>query len=38
MKRILITGTTNGIGLETARELVKRNHIVIIACRNLELE
>lgn len=35
-KTYLITGANSGIGLETARALVKRKARVIFACRNLE--
>lgn len=34
-KKIIVTGGNTGLGYETARELVKRNAEVIIACRNL---
>lgn len=34
-KRVIITGTTSGIGLETARELAKREAHVYMACRNM---
>lgn len=36
MKRILITGTTSGLGLETAKALVKEGHHIIMACRNMD--
>lgn len=35
MSRVLITGATAGIGRETARALVAKDHEVVIACRNL---
>ncbi|XP_041974242.1 retinol dehydrogenase 12-like [Aricia agestis] len=35
-KTYLITGANSGIGLETARALVKRKARVILACRDLE--
>lgn len=34
-KRVIITGTTSGIGKETARELAKREAHVYMACRNM---
>ncbi|MDF7826356.1 SDR family NAD(P)-dependent oxidoreductase [Pontiellaceae bacterium B12227] len=34
MKKILITGSTDGIGLETARELVKQGHTVLVHGRS----
>ncbi|KAM5430245.1 hypothetical protein McanMca71_007274 [Microsporum canis] len=34
MARILITGSTDGFGLETARQLVQRNHTVYLHARN----
>ncbi|KAJ3412376.1 hypothetical protein HDV05_000796 [Chytridiales sp. JEL 0842] len=34
MKTLLITGATSGLGLETAKKLVKSGHKVIIASRN----
>jgi NAD(P)-dependent dehydrogenase (short-subunit alcohol dehydrogenase family) len=36
MARILITGSTDGFGLEAARQLVQRNHIVYIHARTQE--
>src|SRR5512138_3842331 len=34
---IIITGANRGIGYETARALAKnQNHLIIMACRNLE--
>lgn len=35
-KRVIITGTTSGIGLETARELAKRKAHVYMACRDMK--
>lgn len=35
-KRVIITGTTSGIGKETARELAKREAHVYMACRDME--
>ncbi|XP_063860900.1 retinol dehydrogenase 12-like isoform X2 [Scylla paramamosain] len=35
-KTVIITGSTAGIGKETARDLLRRSARVIIACRNLE--
>lgn len=35
-KRVIITGTTSGIGKETARELAKREAHVYMACRNMK--
>ncbi|KAK2871754.1 hypothetical protein FQN49_002866 [Arthroderma sp. PD_2] len=34
MARILITGSTDGFGLESARQLVQRNHTVYLHARN----
>jgi len=34
--RVFITGTTSGIGYETAKTLVREGHEVIIGCRNLD--
>lgn len=34
-KRVIITGTTSGIGKETARELAKREAHVYMACRDM---
>lgn len=34
MTTTVITGTTNGIGLVTARELAKKGHRLIMLCRN----
>ncbi|CAI7567122.1 unnamed protein product [Penicillium palitans] len=36
MVRILITGSTDGFGLEAARQLVQRNHTVYLHARNQE--
>lgn len=36
MKRVLITGATNGYGLETAKLFKKNGYTVIIASRNIE--
>lgn len=35
-KTIFITGSTDGIGLATAKQLVSQNHDVIIHGRNIE--
>lgn len=35
-KRVIITGTTSGIGLETAKELAKREAHVYMACRDMK--
>ncbi|NMS01989.1 SDR family NAD(P)-dependent oxidoreductase, partial [Vibrio parahaemolyticus] len=35
-KTILVTGSTDGIGLETAKVLIKREQHVIIHGRNIE--
>ena len=35
-KRVVITGTTSGIGKETARELAKREAHVYMACRDMK--
>lgn len=35
-KRVIITGTTSGIGTETARELAKREAHVYMACRDMK--
>lgn len=35
-KRVIITGTTSGIGLETARELAIREAHVYMACRDMK--
>lgn len=35
-KRVIITGTTSGIGLETARALAKREAHVYMACRDMK--
>lgn len=34
--RVIITGTTSGIGKETARELAKREAHVYMACRDMK--
>ncbi|KAF5689534.1 beta-glucosidase [Fusarium circinatum] len=36
MARILITGSADGLGLEAARQLVKRNHTVYLHARNAQ--
>jgi short-subunit dehydrogenase len=36
MVRILITGSTDGFGLEAARQLVQRNHTVYLHARSQE--
>ncbi len=36
MTTTVITGTTNGIGLVTARELAQNQHRVIMLCRNIK--
>lgn len=36
MVRILITGSADGLGLEAARQLVKRNHTVYLHARNAQ--
>lgn len=36
-KRVIITGTTSGIGLVTAKELAKRGAHVYMACRDMKL-
>ncbi|KAJ5481597.1 hypothetical protein N7475_000409 [Penicillium sp. IBT 31633x] len=36
MVRVLITGSTDGFGLEAARQLVQRNHTVYLHARNQE--
>src|SRR6185312_10766137 len=36
-KRIIVTGATNGVGLGTARALVRTGAHVILAVRNLDL-
>lgn len=35
-KTIIITGANSGVGLETAKELCRRNARVILACRDLD--
>lgn len=35
-KRVIITGTTSGIGKETAKELAIREAHVYMACRNMK--
>lgn len=35
-KRVIVTGTTSGIGKETAKELAKREARVYMACRNMK--
>lgn len=35
-KRVIITGTTSGIGKETAKELANREAHVYMACRNMK--
>jgi len=35
-KVVIVTGSTGGIGIETARDLAKREAVVIMAVRNLE--
>lgn len=35
-KRVVITGTTSGIGKETALELAKREAYVYMACRDMK--
>lgn len=35
-KRVIITGTTSGIGKETAKELAKRQAHVYMACRDMK--
>jgi len=36
MNTTVITGTTNGIGLVTARELARNQHRLLLLCRNLK--
>ena len=36
MTTTVITGTTNGIGLATARVLAKNQHRLLMLCRNLK--
>lgn len=36
MKRVLITGTTSGLGKETALALAKEGHHIVMACRNMD--
>jgi NAD(P)-dependent dehydrogenase (short-subunit alcohol dehydrogenase family) len=35
-KKVIITGATSGIGLETLKALAARNYEIITACRNME--